>query len=137
MTSRWRTATLGSSRSHCFLRCGEVPVEDTLLGNQPKSTCEIIQYETQQQCWLVPVQVASVVVYMVCGLFSSSFITNFVVVTILLMLDFWTVRLPTPQLPRTLGCHNQALPSCCSAWNFKAIESIGATRPSVQYCAFP
>ncbi len=28
---------------------------------------------------------------MVCGLFSSSFITNFVVVTILLMLDFWTV----------------------------------------------
>jgi len=37
-------------------------------------------------------QVASVVVYMVCGLFSSGFITNFVVVTILLMLDFWTVR---------------------------------------------
>ena len=37
-------------------------------------------------------QVASVVEYMVCGLFSSGFITNFVVVTILLMLDFWTAR---------------------------------------------
>ena len=50
------------------------------------------------------VQVASVVVYMVCGLFSSSFITNFVVVTILLMLDFWTVRLPTPHNLLCLHC---------------------------------
>ncbi len=52
-------------------------------------------------------QVASVVVYMVCGLFSSGFITNFVVVTILLMLDFWTVRV-------TLLCLSVAsFPSCC------------------------
>lgn len=88
-----------------------VPVKDTCLSEALSSAWYKIW---QQQRWLVSVQVASVVVYMVCGLFSSSFITNFVVVTILLMLDFWTVRLPTPELLRTLGCHNQALPSCCS-----------------------
>ena len=37
------------------------------------------------------VQVAAVVVYVICGLFSSSFVTNYVVVVVLLMLDFWTV----------------------------------------------
>ncbi len=36
-------------------------------------------------------QVAAVVVYIICGLFSSSFVTNYVIVVVLLMLDFWTV----------------------------------------------
>ena len=31
-------------------------------------------------------------VYIICGLMSSSFVTNYVVVVVLLMLDFWTVR---------------------------------------------
>jgi hypothetical protein len=30
-------------------------------------------------------------VYIICGLFSSSFVTNYVIVVVLLMLDFWTV----------------------------------------------
>ena len=34
------------------------------------------------------------IVYVICGLFSSSFVTNYVVVVVLLMLDFWTVSLP-------------------------------------------
>lgn len=38
-------------------------------------------------------QVAAVIVYIICGLFSSSFVTNYVIVVILLMLDFWTVRI--------------------------------------------
>jgi hypothetical protein len=37
-------------------------------------------------------QVAAVVVYIICGLLSNSFVTNYVVVVVLLMLDFWTVR---------------------------------------------
>ena len=36
-------------------------------------------------------QVSAVVVYIICGLFSSSFVTNYVIVVVLLMLDFWTV----------------------------------------------
>lgn len=36
-------------------------------------------------------QVAAIVVYIICGLFSSNFVTNYVIVVVLLMLDFWTV----------------------------------------------
>lgn len=38
-----------------------------------------------------PPQISAIVVYIVCGLFSKSFITNFVVVVVLLMADFWMV----------------------------------------------
>lgn len=37
-------------------------------------------------------QISSLVVYVLCGLFSKSFVANFVVVIVLLMADFWTVR---------------------------------------------
>ena len=36
-------------------------------------------------------QVSSFLVYLLCGLFSSNFIANFVAVVVLLMFDFWTV----------------------------------------------
>lgn len=36
-------------------------------------------------------QAAAVLVYIFCGIFSSSFIVNFVVIVLLLTLDFWTV----------------------------------------------
>lgn len=39
-----------------------------------------------------PIQLSALAVYIVCGLFSKSFVTNFVVVVVLLMADFWTVR---------------------------------------------
>ena len=48
-------------------------------------------------------QVAAIVVYIICGLFSSSFVTNYVIVVVLLMLDFWTVSisgLPSPHALR-------------------------------------
>ena len=37
-------------------------------------------------------KVAAVVVYLVVGFFSSSFVINFVLCVLLLSLDFWTVR---------------------------------------------
>lgn len=37
-------------------------------------------------------QVAAILVYLFCGIFSKSFIVNFVVIVLLLTLDFWTVR---------------------------------------------
>ena len=37
-------------------------------------------------------QVAAVLVYIFCGIFGTSFVVNFVVIVLLLTLDFWTVR---------------------------------------------
>lgn len=52
------------------------------------------QEQTHKGC----LQAAAVLVYIFCGIFSSSFIVNFVVIVLLLTLDFWTVRsaLPLP-----------------------------------------
>ena len=36
-------------------------------------------------------QISALLVYILCGLFSKSFVANFVVVIVLLMADFWTV----------------------------------------------
>lgn len=36
-------------------------------------------------------QVAAVLVYIFCGIFGTSYVVNFVVVVLLLTLDFWTV----------------------------------------------
>lgn len=44
----------------------------------------------------VCLQAAAVLVYIFCGIFSSSFIVNFVVIVLLLTLDFWTVRSAAP-----------------------------------------
>ena len=40
---------------------------------------------------MLGLQVAAIIVYIICGLFSNSFVTNYVIVVVLLMLDFWTV----------------------------------------------
>jgi len=37
-------------------------------------------------------RVSAVVVYIVCELFGNSFITSFVIVILLLSMDFWTVK---------------------------------------------
>ena len=37
-------------------------------------------------------QLSAVLVYIFCGLFSKSFVANFVAVVVLLMADFWMVR---------------------------------------------
>lgn len=43
-------------------------------------------------------RVLAILAYLLCGLFSSSFIANFVVVVILLSMDFWTVKNITGRL---------------------------------------
>ena len=35
---------------------------------------------------------AALLAYILCGFFSSSFITNFIVIVLLLSMDFWTVK---------------------------------------------
>ncbi len=42
-------------------------------------------------------RVSAVVAYLLCNWFSSSFIVNFVVIVILLSMDFWTVKNITGQ----------------------------------------
>ena len=37
-------------------------------------------------------QAAAVLIYIFCGLFGTSFVVNFVVIVLLLTLDFWTVK---------------------------------------------
>ena len=39
-----------------------------------------------------PFQISALLVYILCGIFSESFVANFVVIIVLLMADFWTVR---------------------------------------------
>ncbi|XP_050299315.1 uncharacterized Golgi apparatus membrane protein-like protein CG5021 [Anthonomus grandis grandis] len=46
----------------------------------------------------VAFKVAAIVSYMLCGWFSNSFITSFVVIVILLSMDFWTVKNITGRL---------------------------------------
>lgn len=49
------------------------------------------------------VQAAAVLVYIFCGIFSSSFIVNFVVIVLLLTLDFWTVSSAVVSLCSPMG----------------------------------
>ena len=37
-------------------------------------------------------RILAVVVYLLCGWFSDSFVTSFVVIVVLLSIDFWTVK---------------------------------------------
>jgi hypothetical protein len=37
-------------------------------------------------------RILAVVVYLLCGWFSNSFVTSFVVIVVLLSIDFWTVK---------------------------------------------
>ncbi len=41
---------------------------------------------------------AAIVTYIVCELFSSSFVLNFIVVVLLLAFDFWTIKNVTGRL---------------------------------------
>ncbi|KAJ7382609.1 Golgi apparatus membrane protein TVP23 B [Desmophyllum pertusum] len=43
-------------------------------------------------------RVAAIIAYLLCGWLSDSFITNFVVIVLLLSFDFWTVKNVTGRL---------------------------------------
>ena len=68
-------------------------------------------------------QFASLAVYIVCGLFSSSFVTNFVLVVVLLMLDFWTTKNVTGRLLVGLRWWNEVTEEG-SNWRFETLEEV-------------
>ena len=37
-------------------------------------------------------RILAIVVYLLCGWFSNSFVTSFVIIVVLLSIDFWTVK---------------------------------------------
>ena len=55
------------------------------------SLCNVKWQDQSQQLVLV-MQAAALAFYIICGFLSLGFVTNFVVIIVFLMLDFWIVR---------------------------------------------
>ncbi|KAK9838949.1 hypothetical protein WJX74_006586 [Apatococcus lobatus] len=66
-------------------------------------------------------KVASFLVYLLCGLFSSNFIANFVAVVVLLMFDFWTTKNISGRLLVGLRYWNEVTDQG-SNWRFETLE---------------
>ena len=52
-------------------------------------------------------QVAALLVYVLCTLFSDAFVFNFIAVVLLLVIDFWTVRGGSPLGAATMHPHKR------------------------------
>ncbi|XP_046466914.1 uncharacterized Golgi apparatus membrane protein-like protein CG5021 isoform X2 [Neodiprion pinetum] len=65
-------------------------------------------------------RVAAIVVYILCGLFSKSFIGSFVVIVLLLSMDFWTVKNITGRLMVGLRWWNYVDDDGKSHWVFES-----------------
>lgn len=65
-------------------------------------------------------RVSAIVVYMLCRWFSDSFITSFVIVVLLLSMDFWTVKNITGRLMVGLRWWNYVDDNGESHWVFEA-----------------
>jgi hypothetical protein len=72
-------------------------------------------------------RVSAVVVYILCGLFGNSFITSFVIVILLLSVDFWTVKNITGRLMVGLRWWNYVDDNGESHWVFEARKRTGLT----------
>ncbi|KAK4876756.1 hypothetical protein RN001_009262 [Aquatica leii] len=70
----------------------------------------------------------SIVVYMLCGWFSESFITSFVIVILLLSMDFWTVKNITGRLMVGLRWWNYVDDNGQSHWVFEARKGPSQNR---------
>jgi len=62
----------------------------------------------------------SIITYLLCGLFNSGFIVNFVLIVILLSLDFWTVKNITGRLLVGLRWWNYVDEDGGSHWVFES-----------------
>lgn len=62
----------------------------------------------------------AVVAYLLCGWFSDSFITNFVVIVLLLSFDFWTVKNVSGRLMVGLRWWNYVDEDGNSHWVFES-----------------
>jgi len=65
-------------------------------------------------------RVLSIITYLLCGLFNSGFIVNFVLIIILLSLDFWTVKNITGRLLVGLRWWNYVDEDGDSHWVFES-----------------
>ncbi|XP_034414141.1 Golgi apparatus membrane protein TVP23 homolog B [Cyclopterus lumpus] len=74
-------------------------------------------------------RVSAVLVYLLCGLFSSSFIACMVAIILLLSCDFWTVKNITGRLMVGLRWWNQVDDDGHSHWVFESRK--GAGKPAV------
>ncbi|KAJ9575478.1 hypothetical protein L9F63_007683 [Diploptera punctata] len=73
-------------------------------------------------------RVSAIVVYMLCGWFSSSFIASFVTIILLLSMDFWTVKNVTGRLMVGLRWWNYVDDEGNSHWVFEARKGIQQNR---------
>lgn len=65
-------------------------------------------------------RILSIITYLLCGLFNSGFIVNFVVIILLLSLDFWTVKNITGRLLVGLRWWNYVDEDGVSHWVFES-----------------
>jgi len=65
-------------------------------------------------------RVLAILTYLLCGLFSSGFIVNFVAIIVLLSLDFWTVKNITGRLLVGLRWWNYVDEDGASHWVFES-----------------
>eukprot|EP00794_Sanderia_malayensis_P009043 gene9043-10010_t len=65
-------------------------------------------------------RVAALVAYLLCGLFSNSFITSFVIIVLLLSFDFWTVKNITGRILVGLRWWNSVDEDGKSQWVFES-----------------
>lgn len=74
---------------------------------------------------------AAVLAYLLCGWFSSSFITNFVLIVILLSMDFWTVKNITGRLLVGLRWWNYVDDDGVSHWVYESRKGIHKKKVTV------
>ncbi|XP_076235605.1 putative Golgi apparatus membrane protein-like protein CG5021 isoform X2 [Calliopsis andreniformis] len=81
-------------------------------------------------------RIAAIVVYMMCGWFSNSFIASFVTVVLLLSMDFWTVKNITGRLMVGLRWWNYVDDNGNSHWVFESRKNrINVTEARIFWLA--
>ncbi|XP_011167062.1 uncharacterized Golgi apparatus membrane protein-like protein CG5021 isoform X3 [Solenopsis invicta] len=81
-------------------------------------------------------RIAAIIVYLLCGLFSNSFIASFVTVVLLLSMDFWTVKNITGRLMVGLRWWNYVDDDGKSHWIFESKKNrINATEARIFWLA--
>ncbi|XP_049777082.1 uncharacterized Golgi apparatus membrane protein-like protein CG5021 isoform X1 [Schistocerca cancellata] len=85
-------------------------------------------------------RVSALLVYMLCGLFSTSFIASFVTIVLLLSMDFWTVKNITGRLMVGLRWWNYVDDDGKSHWVFEARKGnlqnkVNATEAQIFWLA--
>ncbi|XP_066293336.1 Golgi apparatus membrane protein TVP23 homolog A-like [Branchiostoma lanceolatum] len=75
-------------------------------------------------------RVLAIITYLFCGLFSNSFVTSFVIIVMMLSLDFWTVKNITGRLLVGLRWWNHVDEDGKSHWIFEARKKPGTLPPT-------